>query len=193
MTTICSADQEEGHVKMRLLALSAVTFVVVAGCGPEAKPGGGANAPAGGGDSHALLNNPAPKFSGESVNGKGSVDLSKWKGKVVFVDFWATWCEPCKKSFPKLQELNVKYKASGLEIVGISEDDEESGIKEFGEAHGAKFPLLWDKGKAIGDKWTPPNMPSSFIVDKEGVVRAVHLGYHDGDEAKLEKEIKSLL
>ena len=76
---------------------------------------------------HDLLNNPAPGLAGESVNGKGKVSLDQWKGKVVLVDFWATWCEPCKKSFPKLEELRVKYGASGLEIVGISEDDEDGG------------------------------------------------------------------
>ncbi|MBX3186678.1 MAG: TlpA family protein disulfide reductase [Labilithrix sp.] len=142
---------------------------------------------------HELLNNAAPDFSGDIVNGKGKAALASWKGKVVLVDFWATWCEPCKKSFPKLEELRVKYNASGLEIVAISEDDEPNGIKEFGENYGAKFPLVWDKDKSIANKWHPPNMPSSFIVDKKGVVRFVHLGYHDGEEKEIETEVKSLL
>jgi peroxiredoxin len=143
---------------------------------------------------HDLLNNPAPGVAGESVNGKGKVSLDHWKGKVVLVDFWATWCEPCKKSFPKLEELRVKYGASGLEIVGISEDDEDGGaIKKFAETYGAKFPLLWDKDKALAGKYKPPNMPSSFLVDKNGVIRHVHLKYRDGDEREIEQEVKSLL
>jgi cytochrome c biogenesis protein CcmG, thiol:disulfide interchange protein DsbE len=143
---------------------------------------------------HDLLNNPAPALAGESVNGKGKVSLDQWKGKVVLVDFWATWCEPCKKSFPKLEELRVKYGASGLEIVGISEDDEDGGaIKKFAETYGAKFPLLWDKDKSLAGKYKPPNMPSSFLVDKNGVVRHVHLKYRDGDEKEIEQEVKSLL
>jgi cytochrome c biogenesis protein CcmG/thiol:disulfide interchange protein DsbE len=143
---------------------------------------------------HELLNNPAPPVAGESVNGKGKVSFDQWKGKVVLVDFWATWCEPCKKSFPKLEELRVKYGASGLEIVGISEDDEDGGaIKKFAETYGAKFPLLWDKDKALAGKYKPPNMPSSFLVDKNGVVRHVHLKYRDGDEKEIEQEVKSLL
>ena len=120
------------------------------------------------------------------------MSIDKWKGKVVYVDFWATWCEPCKKSFPKIQELYTKYKGQ-VEVVGISEDDENTGIKEFGEQFGAKFPLGWDKGKEIAAKWQPKSMPASFVVDKQGVVRFVHLGYHDGEEAEIEKEIKSLL
>jgi peroxiredoxin len=115
------------------------------------------------------------------------------EGKVVVVDFWATWCEPCKKSFPKLQDLNVKYKASGLEVVGVSEDDEKGGIKEFGATYGVKFPLGWDDGKSMAGKWQPKSMPASFIVDRKGIVRFAHLGYHDGDEVEVEREVKSLL
>jgi peroxiredoxin len=115
------------------------------------------------------------------------------QGKVVLVDFWATWCEPCKKSFPKLQELNVKHRPSGLVVVGISEDDDKSGINDFAANYGAKFPLGWDEGKKIAEKWQPKSMPASFVVDRKGVVRFAHLGYHDGDEVEIEKEVKSLL
>ncbi len=169
----------------------AVAVVMIAACGASAGDGGGAVAP--NAAKHALLNNPAPDLAGDSLNGHGKVSLAQWKGKVVLVDFWATWCEPCKKSFPRLEELHVKYGASGLEIVGVSEDDEGNGVKDFGGKYGAKFPLLWDKEKNIAGKWHPPAMPSSFIVDKKGVVRFVHLGYHDGEEKEIETELKSLL
>jgi cytochrome c biogenesis protein CcmG, thiol:disulfide interchange protein DsbE len=154
------------------------------GVGPVA-PGGGAK--------HELLSNPAPVFALDSVNGKGKADLAQWKGKVVLVDFWATWCEPCKKSFPKLEELRVKYEPSGFMIAAVSEDDEGNGIPGFGTTHGAKFHLLWDKDKSVAAKWKPPTMPSSFVVDKKGVVRFVHLGYHEGEEKEIETELKSLL
>jgi cytochrome c biogenesis protein CcmG, thiol:disulfide interchange protein DsbE len=144
------------------------------------------------GGKHALVGNPAPSFAIDSVNGKGKIDLAKLKGKIVLVDFWATWCEPCKKSFPKLQELNVKYKASGLVIVGVSQDDENQGLSEFGKTYGAEFAIGWDGEKSIAKKYKPPSMPSSFLIDKEGVVRYAHLGYHDGDEAQVEKELRSL-
>ncbi len=164
------------------------------GAAPDAKSGDTAASDDKGGDSHPLVGQPAPDFTVTSVNGQGSVTISKLQGKVVIVDFWATWCEPCKKSFPKLQEMNVKYKASGLEIVGISEDDDKKGINDFGTTYGAKFPLGWDgDAKAIAGKWQPKSMPGSFIVDKKGIVRFAHLGFHDGDEVKLESEIKSLL
>lgn len=174
--------------------LGAAIVLAAAACGCAGGGGTGAGeASSPGAGKHELLNNPAPDFSGNSVNGTGKVSLAAAKGKVVLVDFWATWCEPCKKSFPKLEELRVKHAASGFEIIAVSEDDEESGVKEFGTNYGAKFPIMWDKDKSIANKWHPPNMPSSFIVDKKGVVRFVHLGYHDGEEKEIEAEVKSLL
>jgi peroxiredoxin len=145
------------------------------------------------GAQHPLIGSPAPAFTLDTANAKGKFDIAKVKGKVVVVDFWATWCDPCKKSFPKLQDLYTKYNASGMELVGISEDEENSGITEFGNAHGAKFPLAWDSGKSIAGQWQPKSMPTTFVVDRNGIVRFAHLGYHDGDEAEMEKEVKSLL
>jgi cytochrome c biogenesis protein CcmG, thiol:disulfide interchange protein DsbE len=133
----------------------------------------------------------APVFSLDAVNGKGKVTIVP--GKVMIVDFWATWCEPCKKSFPKLQELYVKYQASGLEIAAISVDDESKGLIKFAKAHGdVKFPIGWDKGHKVADQWKPEKMPSTYVVDKSGVVRHVHQGYHEGEMAEIEKELKAL-
>jgi cytochrome c biogenesis protein CcmG/thiol:disulfide interchange protein DsbE len=171
-------------------AIIALAMTAVA-CSGGTDSGSGAATPGGG--KHELLSNPGPDFAGDSVNGKGKVALASLKGKVVIVDFWATWCQPCKKSFPKLEELRVKYGASGFEVVGVSEDDEGNGVGDFGAANGAKFALLWDKDKSIANKWHPPTMPSTFIVDKKGVVRFVHMGYHDGEEKEIEAELKTLL
>ncbi len=143
--------------------------------------------------SHPLIGNPSPSFALDSVNGKGKVSMTALSGKVVIVDFWATWCEPCKKSFPKLQDINAKYRSSGLTIVGLSEDDDKGGIREFANSFGADFPLLWDSDKAIAGKWQPGSMPATFIIDRKGLVRFMHHGYHDGEELEIEKEVKSLL
>lgn len=201
-------------MRMRTLAMSTVCIVALVACGGETPP---PNAPtSSGGDSSSKDSSSsdgdkkdegggagkepsgpvkegdkAPTFSIDSLNGQGKVAVTP--GKVTIVDFWATWCEPCKKSFPKLEELRVKYEASGFQIIAVSEDDEDTGIKQFGETHGAKFPLVWDKDKSIAGKYKPPNMPSSFIIDKKGIVRHVHLGYHDGEEKQIEQEVKSLL
>ena len=143
-----------------------------------------------------LVGKQAPDFSvGAVANGKGKVAMSDLRGKVVLVDFWGTFCEPCKKSFPKLQDLNTKYAASGLRIVGISEDDadEKEAIPGFASTYGAKFAVGWDEDKSIARSYKPQTMPTSFLIDKNGVVRYAHVGYHDGEELVVEKEIKELL
>jgi cytochrome c biogenesis protein CcmG/thiol:disulfide interchange protein DsbE len=160
----------------------------LAACGSTTPDAQGAT-----GGGHKLIGNPAPTFSFDSVNGKGKVSTSSLNGKVVLVDFWATWCEPCKKSFPKLQELNVKYKTSGLTIVGLSEDSDRGGIAEFGTQYGAEFALAWDSEGVVAKKWDPGSMPATFIIDRKGVVRFLHRGYHDGEEVEIEKEVKGLL
>jgi cytochrome c biogenesis protein CcmG/thiol:disulfide interchange protein DsbE len=174
-----------------VVASSLLSLLPACGGGSSAASGGGASIAADG--KHPLVGAPAPDFAAASVNGKGKAAVKASSGKVLIVDFWATWCEPCKKSFPKLEELYVKFKASGMDLIAVSEDDENGGLSDFGNTFGAKFPLVWDEGKAIAGKWQPKSMPSTFVVDKKGIVRFVHLGYHDGEEAEIEKEVKSLL
>jgi peroxiredoxin len=173
---------------MRSLAAVSIATLL---CTIVACDGGGSDASS---QQHELIGKPAPSFSLNSANGRGKVALASLKGKVVIVDFWATWCGPCKESFPKLQELYTKYQASGVELVGLSEDDKNEGIAEFGQAHGSvKFPIGWDPEKGIAGQYKPPTMPTSFIIDKNGIVRFAHVGYHDNDQAEIEKELKTLM
>jgi peroxiredoxin len=170
-----------------------VLAIPVAGCGGGAAESSGESSPAAQG---GLVGKPAPDFAvAQAANGKGKVALSKLRGKVVLVDFWGTYCEPCKKSFPKLQDLHTKYAASGLRIVGISEDeaDDKDHIPGFASTYGAKFAVGWDEDKSIAKSYKPETMPTSYLIDKNGVVRYAHVGYHDGEEVEVEKEIKELL
>ena len=177
---------------VRLQALSlAATVLAATACGGASA--GDAPAKSAEGAPHPLIGNAGPDFTQKTVRDGKAVSFNALKGKVAIVDFWATWCGPCKQSFPKLQDLNAKYGAHGLTIVGISEDDEPGGIPTFADSLGAKFPLAWDDGKAIASKWKPKSMPTTFIVDRQGIVRFVHFGYHDGEELEIEKEIKGLL
>jgi peroxiredoxin len=172
-------------------ALGAVALTAMACGGGEPSKGSESASSQGG-----LVGNPAPDFSVKVVAGStGTVSLKSLRGKVVLVDFWGTFCEPCKKSFPKLQDLNAKYGASGLKIIGISEDesDDKDKIPSFADTYGAKFALGWDADKSIARNYKPETMPSSFIIDKKGVVRFAHVGYRDGEELEVEKEIKGLL
>jgi peroxiredoxin len=167
------------------VALSAI------GCG-GALGGGGQTADDA---ANALVGNPAPNFTAKSVGTKDTVTLKRWRGQVVLVDFWGTFCEPCKKSFPKLEALSQKYAAQGFRVVGISEDeaDDKDKIPDFAKSHGAKFFLAWDEDKSIARSYKPETMPSTFLIDRQGIVRYAHVGFHDGEEVELDGEVQGLL
>jgi peroxiredoxin len=172
-------------------------FIAVA-LGSMACGGGFGDTPpaAGANDSGGLVGNPAPDFAVTPIQGgRGVLSMRDLRGKVVVLDFWGTYCAPCKASFPKLQGLNAKYSANGLHVVGISEDeaDDESKIAPFAATYGAKFAIAWDKDKTIARVYKPETMPSTFVIDRRGVVRYAHVGFRSGDEVQMEHEVQELL
>jgi thiol-disulfide isomerase/thioredoxin len=115
-------------------------------------------------------------------------------GKVVLVDFWASWCGPCKASFPVLNKLHDTYASKGLVIIGIGVDEEEAKYKSFASKMGARFPLVHDSQHKAAAFFNPPSMPTSFIVDRKGVIRHVHTGFRGAKtEAEYISEIEALL
>jgi peroxiredoxin len=159
---------------------------------------GGACAPKGGAGAaplpvtdHPLSGAPAPEFN-LTARGGAPASLSAYTGKVVLVDFWATWCEPCRSSFPQYQALLGRY-ADRVVVLGISEDDEEQGLERFAEETGARFPLLWDADKSVAQSYQISSMPTLFIIDQSGLVRFVHSGFRPGDEAQISAAVDSLL
>ena len=159
------------------------------GSGHGAKDPSSAKSDGGG---HAEVGKAAPDLSIQTLNGKGKFSLDGRAGKVVIVDFWATWCGPCKKSFPKLEELS-KRAGDRVEVIGISVDDEKSGVLDFAKETGASFAIGWDEGHSIAERWKLGAMPTTFIIDANGKVRHVHDGYHDGEVKLMEKELTALL
>jgi thiol-disulfide isomerase/thioredoxin len=113
-------------------------------------------------------------------------------GKVTVVHFFASWCAPCKKSIPELDALYAKH-SGRVAAIGIDEDDERVDMDEFVAFTRASFTVLFDSAKAKADRWKPATMPSTFVVDKHGMLRYTHAGYHDGEDATLETEVQSLL
>jgi cytochrome c biogenesis protein CcmG/thiol:disulfide interchange protein DsbE len=133
-----------------------------------------------------------PEIGLRDRSGK-DVDLASLKGKVVLVDFWASWCAPCKQEMPVLERLYQKYKKDGLVIVAVSVDKEGSNIVDFLKQVHVTFPIVHDEDHRVADRFKPPRMPSSYIVDRKGIVRHVHGGFRPDDAATLEAEIKALL
>jgi cytochrome c biogenesis protein CcmG, thiol:disulfide interchange protein DsbE len=163
-----------------------------AGAGPAAPTGGGSESEGEGG----LIGSAAPEINAEHVMGEGPKTLGEASGKVVIVDFWATYCDPCKKSFPKYQELVDQF-GGDLTVIAVSVDDPEdasqSKLEEFVNATGVKFPIVWDKDQSAAKKYNPPKMPTSFVIDREGKIRHIHAGYETGEEAKIADEVQALL
>ena len=167
------------------VVLTVVGFSAL-GCGT-----GGRVAEAPGGGHHPLLGKSAPGFDLPAQSGSRRASLASAEGKVVLVDFWATWCGPCKASFPKYEALAKKY-SDRVAVLGISEDDESDDIKAFATETGATFPLAWDAEKNVARSYRPDSMPTSFLIDKEGLVRFVHSGFRDGEEKEIEAQLRSL-
>jgi thiol-disulfide isomerase/thioredoxin len=133
----------------------------------------------------------APDLSVQTVNGKGQITRDSLSGKVAIVDFWATWCGPCKQSFPKLEEL-AKQNQGKVQVVGISVDDKSDGVADFAKSNGATFPIGWDDGHTIANRWKVDSMPTTYILDTSGKVRFIHAGYHDGEADAIAKELATL-
>jgi len=125
----------------------------------------------------------APSLSIQSLNGKGAVSLSSTAGKVTIVQFWATWCEPCKTSLSQLEALH-KQSGGKLEVIGISVDDTTRGVADFAKAQGVSFPIAWDENHTLMWRWSVEKMPSTYVLDAKGTVRFIHetqKGKDDGD------------
>ncbi len=132
-----------------------------------------------------------PDLSGFKLEGKLPDSL---KGKVVMLDFWASWCEPCKQSFPTMNELQTKYSGQGLEVIAINVDENKADMEAFLKKNSASFTVLRDAAQKLVDKAGISTMPTSFLIDREGKIRFAHSGYR-GEETKkkYEQEIETLL
>ncbi len=124
-----------------------------------------------------------------NLAGGGVPDVA---GKVTLVDFWASWCAPCKASFPALAKLHDDYAAKGLQILAVSVDEKQPAAVAFWKKMAPPFAALHDGQLKLSEVVGVPKMPSSYLVDRSGHVRFVHAGFN-GDLSELRKEIEALL
>ncbi|MFZ6676157.1 TlpA family protein disulfide reductase [Undibacterium sp. Xuan67W] len=136
-------------------------------------------------------NNVAPSFE---LNGTdGVIKLAKYQGKLIYLDFWASWCGPCKQSFPWMNELQAKYGAQGLQVIGINLDVKNEDARQFLAIMPAHFPIAFDPSGVTPRIYGIKGMPSSVLISQEGKVLFEHAGFKDSDKPELEGKIKSLL
>jgi peroxiredoxin len=134
----------------------------------------------------------APDFTLHVMNG-ANLRLQEQRGRVVMVNFWATWCGPCRQEMPQLNRLYEKYHAAGFVLLGVNVDDDTSKAAEVAGKLGVTFPVLLDTDKTVSKLYDLSTMPSTVIIDRDGKVRYVHRGYLTGYEDNYEKQIRELL
>jgi len=133
-----------------------------------------------------------PPIDAPDQSGK-KVDLSELKGKVVLVDFWASWCGPCTQEMPVLEQLQRKYGEQGLVIVGINIDRNPKKMANFLKGAPVSFRVVQDRKLNVASRYEPAMMPSSYFIARDGKVRYVHEGFEKKDAAEIENRIKALL
>jgi len=124
---------------------------------------------------------------------EGEVDLVQLQGKVVYLDFWASWCDPCRESFPWMAEMKEKYGAQGLEVIAVNLDKERALADKFLNKMKVNFVVAFDASGESAEKYGLRGMPGSYLIGRDGNIQASHLGFNDKDKAKLEAAIKVLL
>jgi thiol-disulfide isomerase/thioredoxin len=123
-----------------------------------------------------------------------NVRLSDLQGQVVMINFWATWCGPCRQEMPLLEEIQSKYEPLGFTVLGVNvEPDSAAAIDWLGKNASVSFPVLFDTSNEVAEKFGVQGMPSSVFIDRAGQVRHVHAGYKPGDEASYADVIRSLV
>ena len=142
--------------------------------------------------SSGLLGQPAPDFALKSSTGE-NLRLSEFRGDVVMINFWATWCGPCRQEMPLLDELYNRYQRVGFNLLGVNVDDDSQRAMQMVEELGVDFPVLFDAGNDVSKLYDVQAMPVTVIVDRMGRVRYVHNGYKPGYESKYLDQIRSLL
>jgi thiol-disulfide isomerase/thioredoxin len=132
-------------------------------------------------------------FATAASNADAPPALEQYRGKVVVVDFWASWCGPCRQSFPWLNSIAQKYRDKGLVVLGINVDRERSDADRFLKEVPANFPVVYDPAGSLATKYQVAGMPSTFILDPEGQVIATHVGFKNSGRADREAELERAL
>jgi len=139
-----------------------------------------------------LAGRSAPDFALKSASGE-NLRLSEYRGDVVMINFWATWCGPCRQEMPLLDDLYGRYQRVGFSLLGVNIDDDSRRALQMVEELGVSFPVLFDVTKEVSKLYQVEAMPVTVLLDREGTVRHVHHGYKPGYEEKYLTEIRALL
>jgi peroxiredoxin len=134
----------------------------------------------------------APDFTLKSVGGE-NLKLSEYRGEVVLINFWASWCGPCRQEMPVLSELHDKYKALGFTVLGVNVEEDSSKARKLLQEMSVSFPVLLDNESVVSKQYDVIAMPSTVLVDRNGNMRYLHKGYKPGLEDVYMQQVRELI
>jgi peroxiredoxin len=137
-------------------------------------------------------NSAAPGFTLPSRAGD-TVSLDKLKGQVVMLNFWASWCGPCRQEMPLLEQMSKRYSSLGFTLVGVNVDTDSKDAEAWLAKTPVSFPILFDRESKVSKLYSVQAMPSTIFIDRKGNVRAMHRGYKPGDESEYLNQIRALV
>ncbi len=135
---------------------------------------------------------PAPAFTLGSSAGS-NVNLAQYKGQVVMLNFWASWCGPCRQEMPLLESIYKKYNRMGFTLIGVNVEPDSNAANQWLKQTPVSFPILYDKDSKVSRMYDVAGMPSTVIIDRTGKVRVLHRGYKPGDENEYLDSIRTLV
>jgi peroxiredoxin len=170
---------KRGESRERVVRSVAVTLLLLAfGIAAAAAP--------------AIKGREAPDFALKALD-QTNLRLSEFRGQVVLINFWASWCGACRQAMPAFNEIHEKYQAAGLVMLSINLDDEAERALHMAQSLKVRFPVLLDEQKAVSRLYQLDTMPLTVLIDREGTVRFVYAGFNSGDESKIVAPLRSLL
>ncbi len=135
----------------------------------------------------------APDFDLRGLQGTGGHSLSEFRGDVVLINFWASWCGPCRQEIPELEKLWLRYKDDGLVVLSVNVDESARDAEAFLEQSPVSFPVVWDSAGELSNQYHVITLPRSILVDRQGLVRARHDGFDASMAATISNEVAQLL
>lgn len=140
---------------------------------------------------NTLRNQEAPDFTLNDLNGN-AVSLSSLNGKIVLLNFWATWCPPCKAEMPSLNQLYKEMKSSGLEVVAVSTDTSPKKVKKYIANKNFDFTVVMDERESVFRKYGVFSLPTTFLIDREGIIVDIFIGEYNWTDSSIKERLKQL-
>jgi thiol-disulfide isomerase/thioredoxin len=140
----------------------------------------------------ASSSSPAPQFA-LGARGGSEINLAQYKGQVVMINFWASWCGPCRQEMPLLENIYKKYNKLGFTLLGVNVEPDSKAADDWLKQTPVSFPILYDKESKVSRMYDVSGMPSTVIIDRKGNVRVLHQGYKPGDENGYLDSIRTLI